>query len=300
MDPKLLDVIERVPGWGDADGLKVERILGGLTNKSYRVDVGGDSFVLRLAGDNGEMLGLNRRQEFLSQRAAATIGVAPEAVHLVEPEGHLVSRYITGRRMHDDEFREQRNTDRMLDVLKRVHALPPVEGDFDPCAMILGQVARVRAAGGDVPELFLRLLDPLRAIDEELKRELDAPCLCHNDPCNGNFLEDGAMWLIDWEWGGMGDPFFDLAFLALSMQMTAESTSRMLARYFGRETREHRDRLDRMTFVVHLREAGWALVQRLMDTPTKLDVPAAAFNVDDCLNEHLVTAERLLARLDRK
>ena len=35
---------------------------------------------------------------------------------------------------------------------------------------------------------------------------------CHNDLLSENFIvdADGKMWIIDWEYGGMADPYFDL------------------------------------------------------------------------------------------
>jgi Ser/Thr protein kinase RdoA (MazF antagonist) len=41
--------------------------------------------------------------------------------------------------------------------------------------------------------------------------------LCHNDLHHLNLLDDGVrLWLVDWEYGGRGDPLFDVAsFLSL-------------------------------------------------------------------------------------
>jgi aminoglycoside phosphotransferase (APT) family kinase protein len=44
-------------------------------------------------------------------------------------------------------------------------------------------------------------------------RQRNAPTsLCHNDLHHLNVLDDGdRLWLVDWEYGGCGDPLFDLA-----------------------------------------------------------------------------------------
>ncbi len=54
---------------------------------------------------------------------------------------------------------------------------------------------------------------------DRLHRQLDTiparpgsdACLCHNDLLNANFLDDGTLRILDWEYAGMGDAFFDLA-----------------------------------------------------------------------------------------
>ena len=40
---------------------------------------------------------------------------------------------------------------------------------------------------------------------------------CHNDLLNANFLREGDhTWIVDYEYAGMGDPFFDLGNLAVN------------------------------------------------------------------------------------
>ena len=40
---------------------------------------------------------------------------------------------------------------------------------------------------------------------------------CHNDLLNANFIDDGArIRIVDWEYAGMGDPFFDLGNVSIN------------------------------------------------------------------------------------
>ena len=44
---------------------------------------------------------------------------------------------------------------------------------------------------------------------------------CHNDLLNANFIDDGArIRIIDWEYAGMGDPFFDLGNFSINHELT--------------------------------------------------------------------------------
>ena len=69
---------------------------GGITNHNFKVTVDGGAYVLRIGGRDTELLGIDRRVEHEASLAAAAVGVGPEVVAFIEPEGYLVTRYIEG------------------------------------------------------------------------------------------------------------------------------------------------------------------------------------------------------------
>ena len=60
---------------------------GGITNRNFLVDVDGESFVLRVPGKDTDLLGIDRRHEREAAERAADLGVGPEVVAFLEPEG---------------------------------------------------------------------------------------------------------------------------------------------------------------------------------------------------------------------
>ena len=47
---------------------------------------------------------------------------------------------------------------------------------------------------------------------------------CHNDLLNANFIDDGArIRIVDWEYAGMGDPFFDLGNFSINHELTPDA-----------------------------------------------------------------------------
>src|SRR5262249_60513898 len=97
---------------------------GGLTNRNFRVEVDGSAFVLRIGGADTEMLGIDRSVEHEASLAAATLGIGPEVVAFLEPEGYLVTRYVEGEvgRTSPGEAAE---------LLWRFHHGRPIAGRFD-------------------------------------------------------------------------------------------------------------------------------------------------------------------------
>ena len=93
----LEEAIARVPHWAGAEDLKATPLSGGITNCNYRIDLGGEAFVLRIVGVDTELLGINREYEYAANLAAGRLGIAPDVYYFIRPEGYLVTRFIAGR-----------------------------------------------------------------------------------------------------------------------------------------------------------------------------------------------------------
>jgi len=86
-DPVLEDVVRRLPGWSEGADVRIERLEGGITNRNFRVDVAGASYVVRLAGADTELLGIDRAVERAAAEAAASVGIGPEVVLSIPEQG---------------------------------------------------------------------------------------------------------------------------------------------------------------------------------------------------------------------
>ena len=90
-----------------------------------------------------------------------------------------------------------------------------------------------------------------------------APVPCHNDLLAANFLHDGErIVIVDWEYAGMGDPFFDLGNFAVNNELDDAGEERLLEAYFGEPaTPRRRAALKLFRFMSDFREAMWGVVQ---------------------------------------
>ncbi|MCL4393325.1 MAG: phosphotransferase family protein [Chloroflexi bacterium] len=257
----LEQAIARVPQWRGARDLTTTSLGGGITNKNYRVDVGGESFVLRIGGENTELLGIDRAHERAASETAARLGIGPEVVYFVEPEGYLVTRFITGRPLPREEMRQSENVQRVAAALKRFHAVPNIPGAFSPFRTVEDYVATARRYNVAFPADFDWLQERVRAIEVAFQRDPFTPRPCHNDLLNENFIDDGAIRILDWEYAGMGDVAFDLANFAVHHEFGDDQDRLLLESYYGptAESRYARHKLSKI--VSDCREAMWALVQ---------------------------------------
>ena len=259
-NPDVDAVVERVPMFAGATELSVEPLSGGLTNTSHLLDADGEQFVVRLAGSNTEILGINREREAAAIQRAAAAGIAPETVAYLLPEGHSVTRFLADAKpVTLDQARTDTYLKRIAERLGEIHRLEPIDAPFDPYDDISGWVALSDRRGIARPVGLGPLLDRIERVRLDRMVALETAVLCHNDSTYLNVLDDGQLWVIDWEYAGMGDPFFDLA--ANAFELDAIRKEILLSAYFGEATDAHRRTLDDMIAVFLAWNIAWSLVQ---------------------------------------
>ena len=95
---QLTEALQRVPETAGRE-LTFTALSGGITNRNFLITVAGetDRYVIRLAGNDTFLLGISREVEHAATVAAAGVGVGPEVMAFIRPEGYLVTRFIVGQ-----------------------------------------------------------------------------------------------------------------------------------------------------------------------------------------------------------
>jgi thiamine kinase-like enzyme len=278
MDPH--EIAARV--WPDRS-VSVEPLGGGITNHNFRVDVDGEAYVLRIGGKDTDLLGIDRLVERDAAVAAARAGVGPEVVGFVEPEGYLVTRFVAGKPIPPEEMRTAARIGQAADAIRRFHEGPPIRGRFDSFRIVEAYCSTATARGVRIPEAYDRAKEVAGRIEATRAGEPERPC--HNDLLNANFLdESGELRIVDWEYSGMGDRFFDLANFSVNHEFGSEENGELLGAYFGTRRREDARALVLMRFMSDFREAMWGVVQQGI---SELDFDFVAY-----ADEHFARLER--------
>jgi len=255
------EAIARVPMWANANDLQISPLGGGITNSNYRVDTGGESFVLRIAGADTELLGISRDHEHAANLAAGKLGIAPEVVYMIRPEGYLVTRFISARPFPPEEITQPENIRRVMGVVRKIHSMPELPGTFSVFRTVEDYAEIARRYEVEFPEKFDWLLERAHEAEAAIESDIEALRPCHNDLLNANFLIDDRIYVLDWEYAGMGDIFFDLANFSDHHELSDEQDRWLLECYFGETTDKQIAHLKIMKVMSDLREAMWALVQ---------------------------------------
>lgn len=218
-------VLEQVPGFAGAK--VVAQLSDGPTNASFEIEQGGERFVLRTDKPAAAEFGLERTAEREVIAALAAAGLGERAVYFDAQSGIYLRSFMPGRSWTAEDLQNPSNLERLAELLKRVHRLPPAGPLFDPVGAASRYAAQLGTA--EAREIF-------RDIEREFPTlKADRPVLCHNDLVHTNILESDQLMLIDWEWAGAGDPYFDLAIVVQHHELGRELGSHFLAAYLGEE-----------------------------------------------------------------
>jgi thiamine kinase-like enzyme len=148
---------------------------------------------------------------------------------------------------------------RVAEALRRLHSARAIPGRFDSFAVVDAYRSEAASNGVRIPEEFARA----REVAERIRAARGPQPLvpCHNDLLNANFLDDGAIRIVDWEYAGMGDRFFDLANFSVNHEFGVEDDGRLVAAYFGVERGADLASVRLMRFMSDFREAMWGVLQ---------------------------------------
>jgi thiamine kinase-like enzyme len=249
-------VVERL--WPDR-GARIIPLAGGITNHNFKVEVRGEAFVLRMGGAQTGLLGIDREVEYQASLRAAEVGVGPEVAGFIKEGGWLVTRFIDGRPIAPDKMLQRETIGRVAAALRRFHDAAPIPGRFDAHEVVEEYRREAEAHGVEIPEGYRaahRMSERIRDV-----RGAQPLVPCHNDLLNANFLDDGQIRIVDWEYAGMGDRFFDLANLSVNHEFGPAEDGALLAAYFGEVAKGDLDAVGMMKFMSDFREAMWGVLQ---------------------------------------
>lgn len=279
-------LVSTVPSW-QGRSATLRPLHGGITNRNFVVTVDDRDYVMRIPGERTELLGIDRANESEAAERAAQLGIGPPVLGELPTVGTLITELVDGHHLEPDAFATRIGD--VVDLLRRFHRSGAVAGAF-PIHRVVEWHARDATIHGVIPPGgYDRLHQHSRRIEAAFAASPMATVPCHNDLLPANVLfGDDRVWLLDFEYAGMNDVFFDLGNLSVNCALSEESDADLLTAYFGSVTRVRWARLQLMKIMSEFREGMWAVVQQAIST---LDTDFVTY-----ADERLSSCERLAAR----
>lgn len=240
----------RLPIWPSVPA--IEPIAGGRTNENFRVVAGGRTYFARIGVDLPHH-GIRRANEVLSNRLAATAGVAPSVIHAAD--GVMVTEFVEGKTLIQGEPLDDKTLARLARTLCRLGqvVVPPDLPSFDPvtiCRRDLDALpAEALSAGRHRQVASILAAAPALADDR----------LIHADLIPENVIVSAErVTIVDWEYAGRGDPAVDVASVILHFGLEARQADLFVAAHDAAARATVRE----LQPILALREALWCEVQQ--------------------------------------
>lgn len=253
-----------IPGFA-ADNIgtaEIER-LKGLTNLVFKVVAAGEAFCLRIPGPGTSAI-IDRAAEAANARLAAAAGAAPPVLY-VGADGVMLTPFIAeATALTIESIRHAGALERAGRALRDLHERSAdFACDFDVFGKIANYLRLLRERNVPLDARVGDLLTAAGTVRAALEAVAARQRPCHCDPTPANLLDSGSrVWLVDWEYSGMNDPAWDLAYLSVMAGLDDDLDARLLAAYAGRAATEaEASRLALSKILCELPSVLWALVQ---------------------------------------
>jgi thiamine kinase-like enzyme len=263
-DALAREALSGIPGFDRTAARARFTRLRGLTNLVFKVELGDERLCLRVPGPNTAAI-IDRRAEEVAARAAARANIAPDVLYF-GADGVMLTRFVEDALpLSPQRLREDAGAARRVALaLRRLHdTVGDFPREFQAFDVIDGYVDLLRRLGASLPDGYAELADNARRSREALAAHPARLRPCHCDPTGANLLDTGErIWMIDWEYSGMNDPTWDLAYLSVQAAADEAFDRRVLEAYLSRPpAAAESGRMIVYKAVCELMSALWALIQ---------------------------------------
>lgn len=247
----------------ELEGARVTGIvaLRGGNHSSFLVESNRGDYVLRLRGPAKVFApAQDLEHEFAVLSLMSAEDLAPQPVHADPANGVMLVRFLEGRTLSCEDLQRPRWLEQVAAVLARVHRHRWDARIVEPAAAVRGYLAVLENSMTKHQAVM-----PIRRILAGLSGAFEQgspPVLCHNDLLSGNIHAGAKLRLLDWEYAGGGDPWYDIATLICYHDLDPGARTALVAayaRYSGRQIEPAR--LAGLCGIVDCQTLAWALTR---------------------------------------
>lgn len=234
--------------------------IGGLNNSNYLINLQNLKYVLRIPSKD------NKNNFYYEDEILSIIkpyNISPEILYHDKDNGILLSKYIESKKFNTEFYNSTLFINKLVNTLKQLHVLE-CSNSFSPFKEIYNNIVLLNSLNYEFNHDINFLLKKLKELEKDLSKNIHYG-LCHNDLNTSNILySNNSVYLIDFEFAGMGDVFFDLA--TISWFLEDGLKDELITSYFGYFNVNLKKKLNEYLFVVKLWNATWSFIKSINNT----------------------------------
>ena len=248
---------------------RIEDLPGGLTNRNVKITTATGTYVARCSTNSGNLLGIDRDNEYVNSRAAEQAGVGAPVVDYRPDLGILLVGFLEGTTLTNADLQRPEVLARVAQGCRTLHAGPRFRDRFDMFERQPAYLKAVHDNGFRLPADYLNFADDFAAVRQVLEAGDQTTVPCNNDLLAGNFVDDGEkIWLIDYEYSGNNDPCFELGNIWGECGLSDDQLVDLVTLYYGRPLR-HKVARARLQGIIG--KYGWTLWGCIQNGSSTLD-----------------------------
>ncbi len=242
-------------------------LSGGLTNRNIKVETDHGDYVARISSNESSLLSIDRDNEFLNSKIAATVGIGAPVYDYRSEHGLLVIGFLQGKTFDAQDV--ARNANRIAQSVKQLHSAPAFKLDFDMFKIQQNYFSIVTERKFRIPDGYMDFAKAKDDLQKAFAATDSGKVPCNNDLLPANFIDDGQkIWLIDYEYSGNNDPCFELGNIWSESGQPIEVLQELIAGYYGSF---RQDKFARAWLFASLAKYGWTLWASIQDSISEID-----------------------------
>lgn len=219
----------------DTSTIEIEP-LAGMTNRNYLVTANGQRFVVRIPGAGTEDY-IDRKADEEAGRLTSSLGVNAPLVWYDPATGAQITRFVEGAvPMSPEILRDPRAVAEAALAFRTLHTCgKKLRNDFNEKTVAQEYLDLLSARDARMPEGYAKVQEEAEVIRSAVRASALELVPCHNDPAPENLVYTGSRaYILDWEFAGNNDPFWDIADLSVEAGFTEAQDRQFLEAYLGR------------------------------------------------------------------
>ncbi|KTD11183.1 choline kinase [Legionella gratiana] len=260
----LLPTIQKIPMLSTLglDVLRLKLMAGGMTNTTYRVQIGPDvakllsrisgmnpllierhkanRWVLRIPGEVSSF-SVSREHEAKNARQASALGLNVP-IEYFDPKGLQLTKFIENVKILDKKTLERAEILQTLATMaKQLHSSERFTNDTAVFERNEGLLNALKIKKFPFPGEVKFIEEQMMALRDLFSAYKIEMCPCHNDSTPLNYMmtrekdKKELFYQIDWEYSSNNDFLWDLAYFSIEAKLDKEQELTYLTAYFGQE-----------------------------------------------------------------